>query len=434
GDWRYDRSTLDIISAADGQTAASLRYSLKALRIEPEPQGLAAAAPVSQELFSTYTALPDSMPDLVRDLARSVTEDQASRFEQAVRLQEWFRDDGGFTYSLDREAGNGIDELEQFLGNGPRGRIGYCEQFAAAMSLMGRSIGIPSRVAVGFLRPDRVRKNVYVYSAHDLHAWPEMYFEGTGWIRFEPTPPDRAGSVPGYTVRNVPAEAPSEQPSPLGPGQQQNRFGQQDLPESPQASAGGSSGGGLRGALIGVVGAAGLLLLAAAPRLARAAVRRRRWTRAGTPVELAEAAWSELRDTAIDLRLPWDDAVTLRSRARSLVQSFGEPSAEVDHRVSLSGASDADANQRATAALERLVKFVERARFARSVAAPKEDVVEDVGLCAQALRDGVSEGRRAYATWLPRSLANTFGAGLDRRRLPRAEGPILSGPGVDRAI
>ena len=63
------------------------------------------------------------------------------------------------------------------------------------MALMGRSLGIPSRVAVGFLRPEQVGQDTYVYSSRDLHAWPEMYFGGIGWVRFEPTP-QRAITVP----------------------------------------------------------------------------------------------------------------------------------------------------------------------------------------------------------------------------------------------
>ncbi len=435
GDWRYDSSTLDVISATDGQTTQDLAYSLERLRINPDPAELADAAPVSEEIFTPNTELPDSMPGSVRGLAREITAEQDSRFAMAVRLQEWFRADGGFTYSLDRAAGNGVDELEVFLGNGPNSRIGYCEQFAAAMALMVRSLGIPSRVAVGFLRPDYTGDNTYVYSSHDLHAWPEMYFEGTGWVRFEPTPPGRTGPVPGYTDREQPSDTPTEQPTLRDPLQEQNRFDDQAAPPPAETPGDGGAGtGGARGLFVVVLGAALVLLLVTGPRLARAAVRRRRWARAGTPVEAAEAAWSEVRDSATDLGVPWDDSVTLRSRARSLVASFGEPRADAAHRRTRAPATGTSANPEATAALERLVKLVERARYARSVQAPEEDLPGDVDLCVQALRDGATAGRRARADWLPASLTRTLGSGLEQRRRARVQGAALAEPGVDHAV
>ncbi len=63
------------------------------------------------------------------------------------------------------------------------------------MAVMARVIGIPARMAVGFLKPSLVEgtDDVWEYSAHDLHAWPELYFDGFGWVRFEPTPGDRGG-------------------------------------------------------------------------------------------------------------------------------------------------------------------------------------------------------------------------------------------------
>ena len=197
-------------------------------------------------------------------LAREVTAGATSRFEKAVRLQDWFREDGGFRYSLtERGPGNSTDDLLDFLS--PDGRVGYCEQFAASMAVMGRSLGIPSRVAVGFLRPDKVEEGHYVYSAHDLHAWPEMYFDGIGWVRFEPTPQDRARSVPSYTNAQLGVD-PTAAPSAAAPTRAPDDF---DRPSpSPEAgAAGGSNGsGGIgRELLTGLLVLLGALGLAAPP-------------------------------------------------------------------------------------------------------------------------------------------------------------------------
>ena len=84
----------------------------------------------------------------------------------------------------------------QFLTPGKDGRVGYCEQFAAAFAVMARTLDMPSRVAIGFLAPKQVGHDEWVYSAHDMHAWPEVYFRGSGWVRFEPTPAGRTGTPP----------------------------------------------------------------------------------------------------------------------------------------------------------------------------------------------------------------------------------------------
>ena len=64
--------------------------------------------------------------------------------------------DGGFVYDTSVSPGNGTDDLVAFLSQGPGGRRGYCEQFASAMAVMARMLGIPARVPVGFLQPERV--------------------------------------------------------------------------------------------------------------------------------------------------------------------------------------------------------------------------------------------------------------------------------------
>ena len=166
--------------------------------------------------------VPPRLPDSVGELADEVTANVDSDFEKAVALQQWFREDGDFTYDLrDSPEGNGIDDLATFL-DPDIGRVGYCEQFAASMAVMARLLGIPARVAVGFLDPDPVpgADDTYVYSAHDLHAWPELFFPGAGWVRFEPTPggPDgRAQTVPDYTRQGVDVGDPSTQSSAPSP-------------------------------------------------------------------------------------------------------------------------------------------------------------------------------------------------------------------------
>jgi len=429
GDWRYDRDTLDFASF-DSQDARGMSYSLERLVVEPDAEAMAFAPPAPASVFGPNTDLPESIPPLVEELADEVTADARTRYEKAVALQQWFRVDGGFEYSLLPAPGTGVDDLERFLTAGPDGRTGYCEQYAAAMALMGRTLNIPSRVAVGFLRPEEAADGVYVYSAHDMHAWPEMYFEETGWVRFEPTPGGRTGGVPAYTRDDVNRadDDPSATASASAPADDDRTTDPRlDPGVAPGSGDGGVTGGRVAGYLVSALLG---LLLALAPRLARTWVRRRRWDTATTAPSLAEAAWEELRDTALDLGVDWDDRVTLRTRSRALVTGFGRPGSDED---ALGRASDRGpgANPEAEDALERLVVLVERARFSRGLpvdATTADRVQADVETCVAAMRAGVGRRRARRAEWLPASLWS------GRASARRLAGFSLGETGVDRAV
>ncbi|HEU4514002.1 MAG TPA: DUF3488 and transglutaminase-like domain-containing protein [Nocardioidaceae bacterium] len=435
GDWRYDEDTLDFVSAVEGQDTAGLEYSLSALEPDFDGAELVDASPAPESVFTPFTELPEDLPESVERLARRVTDGLDSRYEKAVRLQDWFRRDGGFQYSLRPEPGTGADDLVAFL-DAEDGRIGYCEQFAASMALMGRTLGIPSRVAVGFLEPDR-EDGEYVYSAWDLHAWPEMYFSGAGWVRFEPTPGDRAPSVPGYTTGSFQAPEPEGVPNSAAPSANANNRNEERL-RGDAAAAGsddqGSTGGAIGRRLPLVLAFVALLF---APWLLRSVVRRRRWAAATTPREAAEAGWRELRDVNLDLRLPWDDSVTLRTRARGIATAFGRTGVQQREGFVRGGVRGAGANPEAAAALDRLVTDVERARYSRGLDSergrPVEAVHADVETCVAALMAGAVKKHRRAAVWLPASLVRN---GAWRSVLPTRtpDGAQVAEAGVDRAV
>ncbi|MDX6327500.1 MAG: hypothetical protein QOK15_3854, partial [Nocardioidaceae bacterium] len=225
GDWRYDTRTLDVVSARDGLTAAGLTYQVDSLDIHPSEESLVSAGPPPERLAAADTSLPDSTPPWLRQLALTVTNGSKSDFERAVKLQDWFRSSGGFKYSLDRRPGNGLDALELFLGTGPGSRTGYCEQFASAMAMMARALHIPARVAVGFLQPTSQPDGTWVYSAHDAHAWPELYFQGAGWVRFEPTPASRTPGAPVNTTGPLPTRPSAAHPTTNAPTHAPGRGG-----------------------------------------------------------------------------------------------------------------------------------------------------------------------------------------------------------------
>jgi transglutaminase-like putative cysteine protease len=141
-----------------------------------------------------FTELPEDMPARITEVARRETAGASTPFEAAWLLQHWFRDSGGFTYSTDVTTGHGSLDLEAWLTD-PESlnyHIGYCEQFAAAMAVLGRAVGIPSRVVWGFT-PGRVEEqadgtSVIVVRDNNAHAWVEMWMDGFGWVKFDPTP------------------------------------------------------------------------------------------------------------------------------------------------------------------------------------------------------------------------------------------------------
>ena len=165
-----------------------------------------------------YSTVPTGLPWIVTETASQVVSEAGATtaYEQAVALQNHLRGPA-YTYSeqtpLERGYdGGGLDVVEAFLEQ----RSGYCVHYASAMALMARTLGIPSRIAIGYA-PGRMTSQTregpngtvltgYVLSARNAHAWPELHFPGIGWVPFEPTP--GRGAVPEYAP--APTTAPAD--------------------------------------------------------------------------------------------------------------------------------------------------------------------------------------------------------------------------------
>jgi len=401
GDWRYDSQTMDFMAVPKGLTTSGIDYSFTRLDLALTAQRLEGSGSSASKVARVFTQVPTDVPALVGELASQVTRNATTRFDKAVALQDWFRESGGFTYSLKTQPGSGYEALTSFLQTGPHGRTGYCEQFAASMALMARVLGIPSRVAIGFLHPTPTGPDTYVYSARDLHAWPELYFDGAGWVRFEPTPARRAADVPAYTELGAGVQLPSAAAAPTStvPSARPSNRPTEDRPTRAAGAGAGRSDGGppwlaVGGILAGVVLAGGALGL---PRVARSRRRESRLS-AGDP----ELAWAELRDTAVDLGLPWPEGRSPRATRDRLVDHFGAPVDDLGPERPARGAHLAPA---AVAAMDRLVGQLELRRYARL--APDADPVRlraDVEAAREALEGGASPAARRRAAWWPRSV------------------------------
>lgn len=159
-------------------------------RFEP---GVLAAATATDAGDPIFLGLPDNLPDVVAETAAQVTVGSTSAYDSALLLQEWFRTE--FDYSLEVQSGHGNNAIENFL----RDRIGYCEQFAGTYAAMMRTLEIPARVAVGFTSGTQTSPGVYSVLGKNAHAWPEVWFDGVGWVAFEPTPGRGAPGAENYT-------------------------------------------------------------------------------------------------------------------------------------------------------------------------------------------------------------------------------------------
>ncbi len=398
GDWRYDPASMDFLAADDDLDTRGAAYSMTALEPDYGRDGRyfrdAATGAVGDEVLE----LPQSLPDIVRDLARSVTAPATNDYERALMLQRWFRQDGGFTYDLRRAPnGTGNGTLETFLS--PEGRVGYCEQYASAMAVMARVLGIPARVAVGFLEPDDLGDGRWEYSSHDLHAWPELYFAGAGWVRFEPTPAGRAETVPTYTQQEIrpPQDDPTTNPTTddIANPPRDTASAAPDVQAEDVADAEGGRSLPWVPVLVTLLVVALLVLVLLAPRTVR---RRRRAARLTGGVE---DAWLELRDTVRDLGMPWPRARSPRQTAESLVRWFGAPP---DEHTPARPARGPEVNPDAVDALDRLVLALELSRYAERDPGPDGSWAGDVETCVLALLGGSTARVRRRAEWWPRSL------------------------------
>jgi transglutaminase-like putative cysteine protease len=324
--WRYDPASLDIVSS-NGQVVGGQDYNLTSYDLQPTPEQLRdsiASGPPDQYTSEVPARTPESIKELARDLT---AEAKGNHFEQARLLQNWFRS-GEFTYSTETGGQSGIRALEDFL---LVNKTGYCEQFATGMTLMARTLGIPARVGIGFLPGQAGEDGEHIVRMHDMHAWPELYFQGSGWIRFEPTPAQRVSDTPAWTDSagapvgaDNPIVSPSVAPSSQG-STDENPLDRPDndrnLPSESGVAVTDTGGWWGNGGARVTAGIGGAVLVLCIPWLIRTLVRRRRFAQPPGRNGV-ERLWGEIRDTSRDLGLDWSDTATPRQLGEWLVQEL----------------------------------------------------------------------------------------------------------------
>lgn len=236
------------------------------------------AAAASGPGFERYLRLPPGAPAKLAGIARSAAGD-GSAHQRASRIAEYLRD--SYTFAPGAPGGHGYADLAELLvAPGRKGGGATSEQFASAFAVLARAAGLPSRVVVGF--GPGSGGDTRLIRAGDAVAWGEVYFEGLGWVPYDPNPRKRSAVPP---------------PSSQSPGDKGTHY-DKDAPSAAAGGAGGaarSSEGGGSALLLAVLPLALLLFLllflVAAPLL-RLPGRRR--SRRGPPADRILAAWVEL--------------------------------------------------------------------------------------------------------------------------------------------
>lgn len=396
GNWRYEPLGMTLVGD-HGQNTRGLTYRVRSLDVQPTAKQLSSAPPPPAEIERDFTKLPDSLPAVVARTARQITTGAANPYDQAVKLQDWFAVTGGFEYDTQVQVGSGSAGIARFL----RDKQGFCVHFSFAMAAMARSLGIPARVAVGFAPGSPQADGSVSVGLRDAHAWPELYFEGVGWTRFEPTP--NRGSVPPYTLPEDsgsslpdtarPTETSSAAPSPTASTSesctpQQRRLDGGCASDAPQAIVPTDDDGPKWYTILGwALAGLAVLVLPLAPMLWRQRTRAARLGAHGrgeadtAPHTLA--LWQELTDTAWDFGVTPDESLTPRKAAARVVRlgELDESAATSVHRV-------ADAVEQ--------VLYAPRPR-------PTAGLTEDVRRVAGGLRAAAGRGTRLRALLAPRS-------------------------------
>ena len=325
---------------------AGLQYQVTALRIQPSPAQLRALTLPPPVLDSGYTALPD-LPPQIHDLATRWTTGATTTYDQIIAIQEELRSSGDYQYDANVAPRNSADALVDFL---TRNRVGICQQFAGAMAVLLRELGIPARVAVGFTPGAPIDNGTasdpsmktYEVTTDEAHAWVEVLFPAYGWLAFEPTPGRDNPVAEVYTDPAAPTctgkgcSNPTHGSTKGKQGLNTAAVRENAHPQQLDPARGSSGRGGRRGSfgditleqrwltarklLLLALGLAALILLLIPPT--RAWRRRRRLRRAaGEPRRLILATYDVFTERAAELGFPRGIGETLEEYRRRVTGS-----------------------------------------------------------------------------------------------------------------
>ncbi len=200
GGVRYDQDLVSAIAPEDLQ--AGLEYTVTSRELLPTPDELNRITYGDPSGYLPYTTVPGNVPAQVMQIAERWTAGATTAYEQVYAIQQHLLT---FTYSLDVKLPKDPSAMVEFL---TKTHTGFCQQFATAMAALVRELGIPARVAVGYL-PGTLAGDTFTVTTEQAHSWVEVLFPGYGWLPFDPTPGRTKPPAPAGTYLN-PVAAPAD--------------------------------------------------------------------------------------------------------------------------------------------------------------------------------------------------------------------------------
>jgi transglutaminase-like putative cysteine protease len=367
--WSYDQGSQVVFSNRTTTKDKEYTFDYVRARYSPEALSRVEGLPEGSALGSQTTVPKD---EYVEKLVKDLTKGKTNEYDKVRAIYEHFSAGEGFSYSLTTSGGTTGSDIAAFLQN----KVGFCQQYAAAMAWMVRVAGIPARVAFGFTRGSNREGNTWTMTNRNAHAWTEVYFEGYGWVPFDATPAAGVtGSARSDWAPDVDSPEPTESSSTgaVAPGTStsaapgdNNRL---DRENNQAGVAGAGTTGPAGGSTIAlwIVGVAALMIvLLLVPALRRVLLRRRRHAATAAVVpsmpkvaasgdggrdvtvttetvqarQDAHAAWDELIDTMIDYRVPVDPTETPRMTAQRLVRDADLETAPAESATLLGSAEE----------------------------------------------------------------------------------------------
>lgn len=325
GDYSFDSDTSVVFSESQVSLAGQ-SYDFKSTRLTPTADQLRAAGnSAPPELRAANLQAMKNIDPLVTSLVTKLTGNIAGNYDKIIAIENFFADPANqFLYSFDVPAGPTADPLANFLTN----RRGFCEQYASAMASMLRASGVPARVAVGYTRGVPASGTSTKVTTDDAHAWVEAYFDGIGWVPFDPTPIGQRANPQPYELQSAQTGLPnaaggaavssSAPPSAVVPSAAPDQIG------NPAADAAQLRSARTRTWLLVAMVALIIVLATLIPagRRSRTRSARMKSIRGVDPRASAQAAWSEICATAADFARPPTPGETMRLCARRWGQDF----------------------------------------------------------------------------------------------------------------
>jgi transglutaminase-like putative cysteine protease len=187
----------------DGGLDAGLEYGIVSRVVVPTAEELDQVQNLTAVQYGPWTELPPDLDPRIEQIANDWTKGEDSDYRKVLAIQQHFHSNG-FRYETDVEVADDADALLTFL---TQTKAGFCQQYATTMAVLVRELGLPARIAVGYQAGTLQDDGAYLVQSKNAHAWVEVFFEGYGWLPFEPTPGHgtHPNAQPGYYLS--PAES-----------------------------------------------------------------------------------------------------------------------------------------------------------------------------------------------------------------------------------